>query len=341
MRSIVTGGAGFIGSHLVELLLGEGHQVTVIDNFSTGKLSNLKKVEEHPLLTILKDDISVEIPDYKLGGKTDWFFHLAGLADIVPSIEKPLAYHQANVTGTIQALELARKLKVSKFVYAASSSCYGLASTLPTPESAPLQPMYPYALTKQLGEEYVLHWHKTYKLPAVSLRLFNVYGPRSRTSGSYGAVFGTFLAQKLNGRPLTIVGDGSQSRDFVFVTDVVRAFFLAAKNARSGEILNVGTGSSQSINHLAELIGGEIVHVPERPGEPQSTCADITKIENELGWKAEMSFELGVQHLLNDIEIWRDAPIWDPSSIKAATASWFHFLKSKEESVLVLEKFNV
>src|SRR2546421_8818128 len=159
-----------------------------------------------------------------------------------------MAYHQANVDGTIAVLEASRLAGVKRLIYAASSSCYGIPDEFPTPETAPIRPMYPYALTKNLGESYVMHWHKIYKLPAVSLRLFNVYGPRARTSGAYGAVFGVFLAQKLAAEPFTVVGDGTQTRDFIFVTDVVDAFARAADSDVSGEPLNVGTGSPQSVN---------------------------------------------------------------------------------------------
>jgi UDP-glucose 4-epimerase len=214
---------------------------------------------------------------------------------------------------------------VKKFVYAASSSCFGLAE-VPTPEDAPIRPEYPYALSKYLGELTALHWARVYRLPVVSIRMFNVYGPRVRTTGVYGAVFGVFLAQKANGRPLTVVGDGSQRRDFVYVTDVARAFLLAAESSLTGEVFNLGAGNPQSINRLAELIGGPVVYVPKRPGEPDCTWADIGKITRRLGWKPVVSFEDGVAAMLRDIDDWRSAPLWTPESIQAATKSWFSFL---------------
>jgi len=188
-RTLVTGGAGFIGSHLVERLLANGDAVTVLDNFSTGRMAYLDEVKDNPRLSIHHVDVSgfADIKPFFEG--IDWVFHLAALADIVPSIQQPVTYHKANVDGTIAVLEAARSVGIRRFVYAASSSCYGIPDEFPTLETAPIRPMYPYALTKYLGEQYVLHWNRVYKLPCVSLRLFNVYGPRARTSGAYGAVF--------------------------------------------------------------------------------------------------------------------------------------------------------
>jgi UDP-glucose 4-epimerase len=253
-------------------------------------------------------------------------FHLAGLADIVPSIEQPLRYHHANVSGTVAVLESARRAGASRFIYAASSSCYGLPDRFPTSEEDPVRPQYPYALTKWLGEECVMHWARVYRLPAVSLRLFNVYGPRSRTTGAYGAVFGVFLAQKLAGKPFTVVGDGKQTRDFTFVTDVAAAFLAAARSDASGEVMNVGSGDTYAVNRLVELIGGPVVHIPKRPGEPDCTFADTAKIRKLLGWSPEVRFEDGVRRMLENIELWKDAPVWDEASIATATRTWFENL---------------
>jgi UDP-glucose 4-epimerase len=325
VRTVVTGGAGFIGSHMVDRLLAEGHEVVVIDNCSTGRLENLAHVKGNPHLTvhvadIARDDIGV----FFMGA--DWVIHLAAIADIVPSIQMPVPYHRSNVDGTIAVLEAARAAKVKRLVYAASSSCYGIPDIYPTPESAELRPMYPYALTKMVGEFYVLHWAKTYKLPALALRLFNVYGPRSRTSGTYGAVFGVFLAQKLAGKPFTVVGDGKQTRDFTFVTDVVDAFYAAANSVATGLAMNVGSDHSYSINRLVELLGGPTVYIPKRPGEPDCTYADTRRIKEVLGWKPEVKLEEGVGKMLANIDYWRDAPVWNVESIQEATRDWFSFL---------------
>jgi UDP-glucose 4-epimerase len=233
---------------------------------------------------------------------------------------------RANVNGTLAVLEASRHAGVRKFVYAASSSCYGLAGELPTTEQAPIRPEYPYALSKYLGESAALHWAQVYRLPVISIRMFNVYGPRVRTTGAYGAVFGVFLAQKLHGKPYTVVGDGSQRRDFVYVTDVARAYLLAAESDQAGEVFNLGSGNPQTVNRLVELMGGAVVYVPKRPGEPDSTWADIGKIQRRLGWKPEISFPQGVDAMLGQIEEWRAAPLWTPEKIEAATKTWFEHL---------------
>ena len=326
MNTVVTGGAGFIGSHLVDRLLADGHSVRVLDNFSTGRPDNLAHLAGNPRLSLERVDVTSEPALESRMAGIDWVFHLAALADIVPSIEHPLAYHRANVDGTVAVLDAARRAQVKRFVYAASSSCYGIPEVCPTPETAASRPQYPYALSKLLGEQCVLHWSQVYRLPAVSLRLFNVYGPRSRTSGTYGAVFGVFLAQKLTGRPYTVVGDGSQSRDFTFVADVADAFVTAAQSAVMGEVFNVGTGAPVSVTRLVELLKGEVVHVPKRPGEPDRTHADIAKIQRELGWRPKVSIEEGVRIMLDNIEYWRQAPVWTPESIEVATRDWFRYL---------------
>ena len=333
MNCIVTGGAGFIGSHLVEHLLGDGHEVTVLDNFSTGRPETLHHVRSNPKLSIHKVDIAeLEriLPHFE---GTDWVFHIAALADIVPSIEHPLVYYRSNVDGTVNVLEASRRHGIKRFVYTASSSCYGVPEIYPTPESADIRPQYPYALTKYLGEECVMHWCQVYKIPAVSLRLFNVFGPRSRTSGTYGAVFGVFLAQKLHQEPFTVVGDGNQTRDFVFVTDVVQALVMAANSNIQGEIMNLGSGHTYSINQLVQLMGGEVVHVPKRPGEPDCTHADTTRVRDLLGWMPQISFEQGVAMMLENIDYWREAPVWTPEKIAHATKGWFKYLAPEKDDL--------
>ncbi len=326
MQCLVTGGAGFIGSHLVDRLLAEGHQVRVLDNFATGRPENLAHLRQATGLSLAQVDVADAAAIQDLFAGVDWVFHLAALADIVPSIQRPLDYHRANVDGTINVLEAARLVGVKRFVYAASSSCYGIPDVYPTPEAAPVRPQYPYALTKYLGEEMVRHWAQVYHLPAVSLRFFNVYGPRARTSGTYGAVFGVFLAQKLNGLPYTVVGDGTQTRDFTFVTDVAAACVAAAGSSVTGEVLNVGSGHTYSVNRLVELLGGPVTHIPKRPGEPDCTFADISKIRRVLGWEPRVSFEEGVATMLQHIDSWRTAPAWTPETIAVATREWFQYL---------------
>jgi len=328
MNCLVTGGAGFIGSHLVELLLSDGHKVRAVDNLSIGTRRNLATVIDDSNFTFFEADISDKDSISDLFVDVDWVFHLAGLADIVPSIENPNAYFVSNVNGTYNIAQLAKEANVKKVIYAASSSCYGIPDVYPTPESAECNPKYPYALTKYLGEQILMHWYSVYQLQVTSLRLFNVYGPRARTSGTYGAVFGVFLAQKIAGKPFTLVGDGSQTRDFTFVTDVAKAFLAAAKSLKSGLILNVGSENSYSINRVIELLEGPVVHLPKRPGEPDVTFADIRLIKAELGWHPEISLEDGIKILRARINDWKDAPIWDAKSIEAATKSWFKYLKA-------------
>lgn len=323
---LVTGGAGFIGSHLVDQLVASGHVVTVIDNFSTGRPGNLAH-QKGKLRLIEADITNFDAISPHFRGQ-DIVFHIAALADIVPSIVNPRGYYASNVMGSMNVAEASRLAGVKKLVYAASSSCYGIPPEgfYPTSEQAPIDPQYPYALTKYLGEQTVLHWGQVYDLPVVSLRFFNVYGPRSRTSGTYGAVFGVFLAQKLNDNPYTVIGDGNQTRDFVYVSDVANALVTAGFSPVKNEIFNVGTGTPQSINALVSLLGGEKIYIPKRPGEPDCTWADISKIKTVLHWEPKVPFAQGVQEILKHIDYWKDAPVWTPEGIEKATEDWFKYL---------------
>src|SRR5882672_1548723 len=258
--ALVTGGAGFIGSHMVDLLRTRGFRVRVIDNLVGGREANLAHHSVAGMVDLDKRDIRKVEPNDALFSGVSFIFHFAGIGDIVPSIDHPTEYMDVNVMGTVRMLEGARHAHVKKFVYAASSTCYGLAK-VPTREDHPIDPRYPYALSKYQGEQAVLHWHRVYRLPVNSIRIFNAYGTRSRTSGAYGAVFGVFLRQKLAGKPYTVVGDGTQKRDFVYVTDVADAFMRAAETGHSGRVYNVGAGNPQSVNRLVELLGGQVVHI--------------------------------------------------------------------------------
>jgi UDP-glucose 4-epimerase len=323
--AVVTGGAGFIGSHAVDLLVGRGFRVHVIDNLVGGREANLAHHAREANVVFEQRDIRSLEPDDSLFSGARYVLHFAGIGDIVPSIEQPTEYMEVNVQGTVRVLECARAAGVQKLVYAASSSCYGLAA-VPTREDHPIQPKYPYALSKYQGEMAAFHWCRVYRLPVNSIRIFNAYGTRSRTSGAYGAVFGVFLRQKLAGAPFTVVGDGTQSRDFLYVTDVAEGFLAAALTERVGDFWNLGAGNPQTVNRLVELLGGKVTYVPKRPGEPDCTWADIGKITRELGWKPKVSFEEGVSRVLADIEYWREAPLWDPASIATATKTWFAFM---------------
>jgi UDP-glucose 4-epimerase len=329
--AVVTGGAGFIGSHMVDLLVGRGFKVHVIDNLVGGRLENIAAHLRSGAVTCARQDIRDLDPDANPFAGARFVFHFAGIGDIVPSIERPIEYMSANVQGTVRVLECARAAGVEKLVYAASSSCYGLAE-VPTGENHPIGPQYPYALSKYQGEQAAFHWHRVYGLPVNSIRIFNAYGTRSRTSGAYGAVFGVFLRQKLADEPFTVVGDGTQTRDFLYVTDVAEAFFATATTPLAGTFWNLGAGKPQSINRLVALLGGNAVFIPKRPGEPDCTFADIRKISRELGWAPAVSFEDGVQRIVDDIEYWRDAPLWNPASIAKATEAWFKFLGQRADA---------
>lgn len=326
--AVVTGGAGFIGSHMVDLLVERGYAVRVIDNLVGGHEANLAHHQGNTDVQCYWQDIRGLAPDSDIFTGARYVFHFAGIGDIVPSIERPIEYMDTNVQGTVRVLECARNAGVAKLVYASSSSCYGLAAT-PTREDHPIAPQYPYALSKYQGEQAVFHWHQVYDLPVNAVCIFNAYGTRVRTTGAYGAVFGVFFRQKLAGKPFTVVGDGTQTRDFIYVTDVARAFLAAAETDIVGERFNIGAGAPQSVNRLVELLGGDVVYVPKRPGEPDCTHADITKIRTLLGWEPTVPFAEGVAKMVAQIDRWKDAPLWEPASIAEATRTWFKYLGDK------------
>ena len=330
MKCIVTGGAGFIGSNLCQKLIELEHKVTIIDNLSTGMESNLKKIKEK--INFKKLDISkIHDLDQVSFQDVDWVFHLAGIADIVPSIQNPDKYFSSNVLGTLNILEKSKIAKVKKFIYAASASCYGIPDNLPTKETEKIKPEYPYALTKNIAEQLVMHWAKIYKMPNISLRFFNAYGPNSRTTGAYGAMFGVFLAQKLNNKPLTIVGDGKQTRDFIHVSDLVEAVIKIADSNKINEIYNLASGKETSVNYIAKIIGGETIKIPKRPGEPDRSLADISKIKKEIDWEPKIKIDDGVKMMLKIIDNWKEAPVWTPEKISEATKPWFRYLKIKKD----------
>ncbi len=326
MKYLITGGAGFIGSHLVEKLLNKNNNIIVLDNYSTGRRENLKNFKN---VNLFKCDISKKGNWFKKFKDVDCVFHIAALADIVPSINNPVKYYNSNVNGTLNVLEACKKYSVKKMIYTASSSCYGIPSKYPTAETENIDNQYPYALTKYLGEQLCLHWGKLFNIDVISLRLFNVYGTRSRTSGTYGAMFGVFLAQKLARQPFTVVGDGNQTRDFTYVTDVVSALITAAKSKIKNEVFNVGSGKTISVNKIVELLGGSKVKIPKRPGEPDCTYANINKIKKKLNWRPKISIEKGIKLLINNINYWKNAPVWTPKKINTATKDWFKYLGKK------------
>ena len=325
---LITGGAGFIGSHLSEFLVKKKLKVIVVDNLSSGTAKNLKPIEQKIIFK------KVDILNYKKVEKIfkkfkiKFIFHLAGKADIVPSIVNPKLYFETNVIGTQNILELSRKYKVEKIIYTASSTCYGIPKKYPTSEKDSILPQYPYALTKKIGEDLILHYGKVYKLSAISLRLFNVYGPRSRTAGTYGAVLGVFLSQRINKYPLTIVGNGKQTRDFTYVSDIVDAIYCVYKKKKKiVDIFNVGSGTTVSVMTLAKKLSDKFIFIPKRPGEPDSTFADISKIKKNYKWKPKIDINKGISLVLKNIDDWKNAKLWTKNSIAKATVDWFKYLK--------------
>jgi UDP-glucose 4-epimerase len=326
-RVLITGGAGFIGSHTVDSFLKKGFNVRVIDNLVGGNLKNIEHLKNNKNFQFEKQDILKLDKVRKFISECEYVVHFAGIGDIVPSIKYPKKYFENNVLGTVKLLDILNPKKIKKFVYAASSSCYGKAKT-PTDENHLINPLYPYALSKYQGEQIALHWHKVYKFPVNSIRIFNAYGTRSRTTGAYGAVFGVFLKQLIAKQPLTVVGDGSQRRDFLYVSDVAEAFYLATTTGITGSIWNLGSGNPQSVKKLVQLLNPKkIIFIPKRPGEPNITYANIKKIQKDLKWKPVISFEEGVSTILDNIDYWRNAPLWNKSNIAKETKLWFKYLK--------------
>ena len=296
-KSIVTGGAGFIGSNLVDRLVKEGHKVIVLDNFVSGKRKNLSHHKKKDVI-IINLDISKNQNLQRYFNKVDYVYHLAGLAEIIPSIKNPKKYFINNVLGTLNVLEALKNIKIKKFIYAASSSCYGNPKNFPTSENERIETKHPYALTKYMGEELVKNYASIFNMPNISFRFFNVYGPRLNTSSQYGSVFGKFLSQKINKKPLTIVGDGKQTRDFIYVEDLIDVFLKVSKSKLVNKIYNLGSGKETSINKIAKLFGGKKIYISKRIGEPERSLAKISSITKDIGWKPKVSIEEGIKRLL-------------------------------------------
>jgi len=329
MRLIVTGGAGFIGSHLCDLLIKKKNvdKIIVIDHLQDGTKKNLKNALKSKKIILFKYDIRNKKKILPLFKSVDVVIHLAALSDIVPSITDPENYLSTNIVGTMNVLESMRFYNVKKIIYAASSSCYGIPKKYPTKENESIDTRYPYAFSKNLGEQLIQHWSKVYNINYISLRLFNVYGTRSRTHGAYGAALGIFLRQKISGKAYTIVGDGNQKRDFVYVSDVCNAFFQSIISKKRNLILNIGYGKPHTVNYLTKLLGGPKIFIPKRPSEPDITHADIKRAIKFIKWRPKITLEEGIDIVVKNIDYWKKAPLWTPKKISKATKNWFKYLK--------------
>lgn len=319
-KILVTGGSGYKGVKLVKRLVDEGYDVINLDlNYFGNYFIKSSHIKNYKL-----DILQIQ----KLNLKNVYAcIHLACIANDPMVDLNPSLSWETSALGTKLLMDHLIKYKVKKIIYAASSSCYGIPNNYPTTETEKIKPEYPYALTKHLGEQILMHYAKIYNIQVTSLRLFNVYGTRSRTSGTYGAMFGVFLAQKLKNKPLTVVGNGRQKRDFTFISDVVEAFYKVMRSKKNLQIFNIGSGSSVSVNTIVKLLGCKKINIPKRPGEPDITFANIKKFKHEFNWKPKVTIRQGIINIVKEINYWKSAPVWTPKKIKTATKDWFKYLK--------------
>ncbi len=297
MLYLVTGGAGFIGSHIVKRLLKDGHEVRVLDNLSTGRRERIPAgVEFIEADFTHMDSVRHAFED------VDGVFHVGALPRVQVSIEDPVTTSLHNIMGTINILTLARDANVKRVVYSASSSAYGLQAKYPLTTDMLPHPLNPYAVQKYVGELFCENFARLYGMETVSLRYFNVYGPDMAEDGAYVTVLSVFKQQAMRGEPLTVVGDGEQTRDFTHVLDVVEANILAMNSSKvgAGEVLNIGAGEDHSVNEVAAMFNRPVKHVAERPGEPRRTLADISETRELLGWEPKIPFKQGVESLLKE-----------------------------------------
>lgn len=322
IRSLVTGAAGFLGSHLVDHLIKEGHEVIALDNEANGTWENLAQWSNHPRFKKVHQDIlelSCDDPHFQ---NLDYIFHLAGLECPISSIKNPEVFFTTNVNGTIKVLQAARQSDLKKFIFASSSSIYGVAST-PTLETDSTHPLTPSGLSKLQAEEAVFHWGELFSLPTVSLRIFNAYGPRNISRLFPGSVFSLWMKQKAEGMNLTIVGNGQHARDFVYCTDVSNALYIAAIEGNDGEAYNVGSGRSIELCELATLLKSKTTSLKDLKDEPIKVWADISKFQFDCNWQPRVPIESGVAFSLDVLEDWNKAPLWDTSKLDSFFSTWF------------------
>lgn len=309
MRTLVTGGAGFIGSHLVGALLGRGHEVVVLDDLSTGKRENLPSTER---LTLLVGDVADPAAVEAALEGCETLFHLAAVASVERSVRDPVLTHRTNLDGSIRLFDRAASLGVTRVLYASSAAVYGDATDLPLRESNPTRPLTPYAIDKLAGEQYLAYYHRADKLNATAFRFFNVFGPRQDPSSPYSGVISIFMDRARRGLPITVFGDGGQTRDFVFVSDVVAALLAAldgAGGAPEMPVYNVGRGKSVTLLELLatiERLQGtsgplRVSHGPERRGDIRHSLADVTRLRSELGWAPAASLQDGLAAILAEV----------------------------------------
>ncbi|MEL1227291.1 MAG: NAD-dependent epimerase/dehydratase family protein [Candidatus Neomarinimicrobiota bacterium] len=300
MKYVVTGGAGFIGSNLVNKLVSQENEVHVIDNFSFGKLDNCHKNAHYHNLDLSEKTNFDQVKD--ICKNADSVFHLACIARVQPSIENPVKYEMNNTISTVNILKASVDSNVRRFIYSSSSSVYGNQTKLPLKEDFQTNPLSPYGAQKLYGEILCKTFSKVYELETVCLRYFNVYGEKQNIDGAYALVIGIFLNQRSNKKPLTVRGDGSQRRDFTYVGDVVKANILASKskNVGSGEIINIGNGKNRSINEIASYIGGKIKYI-EPVLEPFETLADNLKAKKLLNWEPKQDVKSWIKDYIKKI----------------------------------------
>ena len=322
IKSVVTGAAGFLGSHLVDQLMKEGHEVVAIDNELNGSWSNLSQWHENPRFhKVHKDILEIQSDDNDFKN-CNYVFHLAGLECPVTSINNPEIFFSTNIHGTVKVLQASKQSDLKKFVYAGSSSVYGDAST-PTLETDSISPMTPSCLTKSQAEEICLHWGEVFEIPVNGLRIFNAYGPRDKTKIYPGSAFSIWMKQKNQDQPLTVVGDGSHARDFVYCTDVANAFYIAALEGKDGEIYNIGSGKAVTLNEITDRIKGKKLFIKNKEDEPVKTWADISKFQFDCNWQPRTPMESGVEFSLDVLEDWKGDNNWDENNLSEFFQAWF------------------